>query len=205
MSSREPDHDLVAERALVARLRVGNDDAGFEQLVRQFGGRMHAAIRRVLGNEEEARDALQDAFLAVHRGIATFAGDARLSTWLHRVALNAALMRLRHRRCRPETSLDELLPTFTDDGHHHEPPCPFGDQATQQLETEENRVRVRAAIDSLPPTYREIVLLRDLEELTTDATAELLGISGNAVKIRLHRARQALRTLLEPYMSGGSL
>lgn len=201
MSSREPDSDLVAERSLVARLRTGGDDAAFELLVRQFGGRMYAAIRRVLGNEEEARDALQDAFLAAHRGISTFAGDSRLSTWLHRVALNAALMRLRHRRCRPESSLEDLLPTYTDDGHHSEPPCPFGDVAQRQLETAEDRARVRAAIDSLPPTYREIVLLRDLEELSTDATAELLGISGNAVKIRLHRARQALRTLLEQHFA----
>ncbi len=195
MRSRDNDHG--DEAALLAALRRG-EPGSHELLIRRHGARMLAAARRVLGHEEDARDALQDALLSAFGAIGSFAGGSQLSTWLHRIAVNAALMKLRHRRSRPEASLDELLPQFLDDGHHQEPPCPFGDRASALLQAGEHRALLRAAIDELPANYREILLLRDLEELSTTTTAELLGITENAVKIRLHRARQALRTLLAP-------
>lgn len=185
-----------SEQVLLARLRRGDDDA-FAIVVRDQGRQMLATARRLLGNEEDAREALQEAFVAVFRSIASFAGNARLATWMHRVVVNTALMKLRRRRCRPECALEDLLPRFSEDGHHLEPPCPRSGRPELDLQREENRTIVRNAIDQLPATYREVVLLRDIEELSTGEVSEVLGITANAVKIRLHRARQALRTLLE--------
>ena len=189
------------ETHLLERLRAGEDEA-FEQLVRDHGGRLLAVIRRYLRNEEEARDALQETFLSAFKALDSFRGSARLSTWLHRIAVNTALMRLRGKQRHPEASIEELLPTFKEDGHHtlHIKPWRLG--AQEILERAELRRQVRVSIDSLPENYRNVLLLRDIEELDTAETAALLGITANAVKIRLHRARQALRTLLAPQMTG---
>lgn len=188
------DHADHADQALVASLRAGDPDA-FE--VRRHGGGMLASARRLLGNEEDGREVLQEALLAAFRAIGTFEEKSRLATWLHRIVVNAALMRLRSRRCRPECSIEDLQPKFREDGHHLEPPCPWSAEAEASLLRAERRALVRAAIDDLPPAYREVVLLRDIEGLSTEATGQLLGISANAAKIRLHRARLALRTLLD--------
>jgi RNA polymerase sigma-70 factor (ECF subfamily) len=184
------------EAALVARLRDG-DDAAFETLVREYGGRMLATARRFVGSDDDAQDVLQEAFLAAFRAIDGFAGTARLSTWLHRIVVNTALMRLRSRRRRREESIDGLLPRFDEDGHWVEPAAPWDASTDELVEREETRATVRRAIDRLPANYRTVLLLRDVEELDTDETAALLGVTANAVKTRLHRARQALRTLLE--------
>src|SRR5689334_12202553 len=101
--------------ALVAGLRAG-ESATFDVLIRQYGGRLLAVTRRILGNDDEAREAVQEAFVAAFRARQQFHGDARISTWLHRIAVNAALMRLRSKKRRPEESIDELLPTFQADG-----------------------------------------------------------------------------------------
>jgi RNA polymerase sigma-70 factor (ECF subfamily) len=188
------------DAALVAGLRAGNADA-FEALVRRFGGPLLRLARRFLNNEEDARDALQDAMLAVYRSIASFEGTSMLSTWLHRIVVNACLMRLRAKRRRPEdTNVDALLPTFADDGHQATPSVPWRDSPDALLEREETRTLVREAIAELPDAYRIVLLLRDIEEKSTEETAAILGITANAVKIRLHRARQALRTLLDRHM-----
>ncbi|HEX5050692.1 MAG TPA: sigma-70 family RNA polymerase sigma factor [Planctomycetota bacterium] len=184
------------ELLLVQALQRGCDDA-FARLVRQHGPQMFATARRLLGNEDDARDCLQEMFLSAFRSIGAFEAKSRLTTWLHRIVVNTALMKLRSRRCRPECGIEDLLPGFTDDGHHLEPPCPWSGQALLALQSAESQVLVRQAIDQLPPTYREVVVLRDIEGLSTEATARLLGATVNAVKIRLHRARQALRTMLD--------
>ncbi len=190
------------ETALLARLRAGEEGA-FETMVRAFGGRLLAAARRLLGNEEDARDAVQEAFLSAFRALGRFEGEARLSTWLHRIVLNASLMRLRTRRRRPEVSIDELLPRFLEDGH-------AADAAQEwklpldAVARRETRDLVRRSIDRLPDSYRSVLLLRDVEELDTDETARLLGLSVSAVKTRLHRARQALRALLDAHLRGSA-
>lgn len=186
----------VGDAVLVERLRGGYPQA-FELLVREYGGRMLATARRLVGTDDEARDVLQEAFLAAFRAIDTFAGAARLSTWLHRIVINAALMRLRSRRRRREESIDDLLPRFDDEGHWAEPASRWDTSTDVLLERGETRAMVRKAIDRLPLNYRSVLLLRDIEELDTDETASLLGVTPNAVKTRLHRARQALRTLLQ--------
>jgi RNA polymerase sigma-70 factor (ECF subfamily) len=193
-TAARPAPDLDAP-AFVARLRGGDEDA-FAALVRATSARLLAVARRMLGNEDEARDALQDAWLAAHRALPEFRGTARVSTWLHRIVVNAALMKLRSRRRRPEASLEDLLPDFDAQGcRHEEPPASLPD-AERALESRRTLERIRSAADRLPPLYREVFVLRDVEELDTAEVAALLGVGEGVVKIRLHRARQALRTLL---------
>lgn len=190
--------DDAQEVELLAGLRAGDPQA-YEILVRTYGGRLLAAARRILHSEEDAHDALQDAFLSAFRAIGSFQEGARVSTWLHRIVVNAALMKLRTRRRRPEESIEELLPTYLEDGHRENPGPAWKENTETLLGRQEVRAAVRECIDRLPEAYRTVLLLRDIEELDTEETARLLEVTPNAVKIRLHRARQALRTLLDPH------
>ncbi len=176
--------------------------AAFEAIVRSHGARLLATARRLLANDEDARDAVQDAFLSAVRSLDRFEGEARLSTWLHRVATNAALMKLRARRRSRERPIEELLPSFLLDGHHSERVLAWEEPCDLVLQRQESRDLVRASIERLPVDYRVVLVLRDLEGLDTKEVAGLLDISTDAVKTRLHRARQALRTLLDPYGRG---
>jgi RNA polymerase sigma-70 factor (ECF subfamily) len=189
------------ETGFLAALRRG-DEGAFERLVREYGGRLLAVSRRFLRNEEDARDALQDAFVSAFRSLDRFEASSRLSTWLHRIVVNSCLMKLRSRRRHPEDAIEDLLPKFLEDGHAAVPSVPWRGSVEELLEIGETRALVRAAIDRLPDSYRTVLLLRDIEELDTEETARLLGVSGNAVKVRLHRARQALRELLDPALRG---
>jgi RNA polymerase sigma-70 factor (ECF subfamily) len=188
-----------SERDLVSRLRRG-DEGAFEHLVREHGGRLLAVARRFLREEEEARDAVQECFLSAFRAMDRFDQASRLSTWLHRIVVNACLMRLRTRRRKPEEPIEDFLPKFQADGHQVSHPTPeWEGSAETLLARSETRSIVREAIDRLPDSYRAVLLLRDIEELSTEEAARSLGVTENAVKIRLHRARQALRGLLEPH------
>lgn len=187
--------DVVDEKALLAGLRAG-DEGAFETMVRVFGGRLLAVARRFTGNDEDARDVVQAAYLSAFRGLNEFEGACQLSTWLHRIAVNTALMHLRSRRRRPEDSIDVLLPAFQQDGHHVEQFSDWGAPADQLLEQRETRATVRACIEQLPDNYRTVLILRDIDELSTQEVAEMLMMTPTAVKVRLHRARQALSTLL---------
>lgn len=186
------------DAALVARLQRGDADA-FETLVRTHSSRLLSVARRFLPNEHDAQDALQDAFIRAFRAIGTFEERAQLHTWLHRIVVNSALMKLRERRRRPEESIDDLLPAFAADGHQASESRDWSDAV---LERKESARVVRQAIARLPEQYRVVLMLRDLEERDTTETAALLGTSSNVVKVRLHRARQALRTLLDREFSG---
>jgi RNA polymerase sigma-70 factor, ECF subfamily len=189
------------DSALLERLRAQDADA-YAELVRANTGRMLAVARRLLRCDSEAEDAVQEAFLQAHRALPRFEGQARLSTWLHRIVVNACLMRLRKRRNRDEVPIDELLPRFQDDGHRADPTGPWPQDALALLEQRDVRAAVRAAIDRLPERHRCVLLLRDIEGQSCEEVAEQLGIRADAVKMRLHRARQALRTLLDPQLAG---
>lgn len=189
----------VDEKALLERLRAG-EDAAYEELVRDYGGRLLAVARRFLRNEEDARDAVQDAFLSAFRSIDRFEGNARLSTWLHRIVVNAALMKLRTRRRRPEQSIEDLLPSYQEDGHMEPSPSPWREAQQGGAEARELADLILRCIEQLPDPYRNVLMLRDIEDLDTQETAEIMGISAGAVKTRLHRARQALRGLLAPHL-----
>jgi RNA polymerase sigma-70 factor (ECF subfamily) len=195
MASTTPVDD---EATLIAQLRAG-EEAAFEQVVRLYGGRLLAVARRIVGSDEDARDVVQDAFLNAFKSLDRFEGNAKLSTWLHRIAVNAALMKLRTRRRKPEQSIETLLPAFLDDGHHEERFKSWDEPIDKIMERKEARDLVRRQIDALPESYRTVLVLRDIEGLDTEETANMLGLSVNATKIRLHRARQALRSLLAPH------
>ena len=186
-TSANPDADLVA------RLKHG-DDAAFELVVRTYGGRLLAVARRLLGNDADAQDAVQDSFVRAFKAIKGFEERAQLYTWLHRIVVNTALMKLRERKRRPTDSIEELLPDFLSNGHQTVASREWSDAL---LERKETAALVREAITRLPDQYREVLVLRDIEDKDTAETAELLGTTPNAVKVRLHRARQALRTLLD--------
>ena len=184
--------------AFVDSLKKG-DAAAFERLVRDHAGRLLSVARRLLRSEDDAQDALQDAFLSAFRALERFETRARLSTWLHRIVVNASLMKLRRRQRKPEESIEDLLPKFKDDGHHADPPGPW--RESSGAERNELRQVVRESIDRLPETHRTVLLLRDIEGFDTEETAKLLEVTSNAVKIRLHRARLALRGLIDPTLA----
>lgn len=194
----------MSERELVGRLRAG-EEAAYESLVRQYSGRMLAVARRLLSSESDAQDALQEAFSSVFRSIGGFSGESQLGTWLHRIVVNAALMRLRSRQRRQEQSIEPLLPTFLDDGHQARPAVDWGDTPQAAMQRSETRRIVREAIDSLPEAYRTVLLLRDIDGMNTEEASAVLQIEPGAVKVRLHRARQALRTLLDEHFRTGRI
>jgi RNA polymerase sigma-70 factor, ECF subfamily len=197
----DADRSAAQDVALLERIRAG-DERACEALVRQYGGRMLAVARRFLRTEEDSADAVQDAFLSAFRSVEGFEGNSALGTWLHRIVLNACFMRLRFQSRRREVRIDDLLPPFGETGRHSRPIRPWEDHALARLSQAETRAHVRACIERLPELYREVLDLRDIKELDTEQTAQHLGINPGAVKTRLHRARQALRTLLEPFVLG---
>lgn len=185
----------IGEHELIEALRAGSDWA-YETLVRLYGGRLLAVARRFTRNDDDAQDVVQSAYLNAFRAIGSFEGHAQLSTWLHRIVVNTALMRLRSRRRKPEESLEALLPSFQEDGHHVEHVSAWEMPADQLLEQAHTKAVVRACIDRLPERYRTVLILRDIEELSTQEAADAMHTTCAAVKVRLHRARQALATLL---------
>ena len=187
---------------LLSLLRAGDDDA-YAHVVRKNTGRLLALARGFLRNEDDAADAVQEAFLSMCKSLDRFEGNSSLATWLHRIVVNNCLMKLRSKSRRKSYSIDELLPTFDDTGHHAKPISAWTETSRDSLAIDEARRQVRACIDDLPEDYRAVLLLRDIEEFDTEQTASILGVNPGAVKTRLHRARQALRTLLVPYMEQG--
>ncbi len=176
---------LFTEPELVARLRTG-DGAAFAHLVRTHSGPMTAVARRFFGDSIDATEAVQDALVSAFRALPAFEGTAALGTWLHRVTVNACLLKIRGRK------RARLVPL---EGDAPAPDTDAGDSALARAETCE---RVRAGVEQLPAAYRAVIRLRDLEGLSTEETAARLGTNCGAVKTRLHRARQALKAVLGP-------
>jgi RNA polymerase sigma-70 factor (ECF subfamily) len=187
----------TSDETLAARAAAG-DEPAFEELVIRYQARAFRLARRLTGNDGDAQDALQETFLQVHRGLPAFRGEARFSTWLYRIATNAALMQRRARARRPAESLESYLPRFDAAGQHAatsaelQAPC----RAEEILDRQVLAAKARAAIDRLPDLYREAFVLRDLEELPTEEVAEILGLETATVRQRVHRARLMLRGYL---------
>jgi len=203
MDGEPPDAAELDEEALLEGLRRG-DDGAFEQLVRSLGGRMLAVARRLLRSDADAEDAVQDGFLQAFRKIDTFEGGSKVSTWLHRIVVNAALMKLRKQKRTHEVSMEDLLPRFMEDGHRIDATGPWEVTPEDVVHRQELQQLVHEKIDQLPDSYRTVLVLRDIEQRDTAESAELLGLSVNATKTRLHRARQALRALLDPHLRGAA-
>lgn len=172
----------------------------FETAVRKNLPRMLATATRILRDPVEAGDAVQDACLQAHRNLDQFEGRSDIGTWLHRIAVNAALARLRKRKSLREEGLDEHLPEYDQYG------VLLGDPNWREVTPEsllmraETRQIVRETIDQLPESYRIVLILRDIEELDTAEAAEALDCSSGSIKTRLHRARLALKKLLHPIL-----
>lgn len=188
----EPSDETLAARA------AAGDEPAFEKLVVRYRSRVYRLARRLTGDDGDAQDALQETFLQAYRGLARFRAEARFSTWLYRVATNAALMQRRARSRRPAESLEAHLPRFDASGTHAatpdelQAPCHVEELVDRRLLAE----KAQAGIERLPDLYREAFVLRDLEELETSEVAEVLGLEPAAVRQRVHRARLLLRGYL---------
>jgi RNA polymerase sigma-70 factor (ECF subfamily) len=189
----------ATDAELVARAQA-KDFAAFEELLDRYEDKVFRLAYRFVRNETEAQEILQDTFLSIWRKLGTFKGDAQFSSWLYRVAANAALMRLRAQRRHPEISTEELPVGFLDNnGQLPAAGENWARRPDDQLQSEELRDHIQQAVDALPELYRTVFLIRDVEGLSTEETAEVLGISVPTVKTRLHRARIALRDAIGTY------
>jgi RNA polymerase sigma-70 factor, ECF subfamily len=195
----------TTEAALIARLRRRDTEA-LEILMERHAARVYRVAFGITRNDADAEEVVQDVFLSLFEKIAAFEERAALGTWLYRVATNTALLRRRGKRLELEVSLEDQLPTFRDDGHRAGERsfllADWSASAEDGLLSDETQALVRRAIDMLPPHYRAVVMLRDVEELSNEETAEILGEPVSSVKSRLHRARMALREQLTHVMSG---
>jgi len=188
---------VLDEAKLIEGLKAQNE-ASFEELVRLHGPWMLALTRRYLATEADAEDALQDAFVSVFRSIGAFAGGSRLTTWLHRVAINAALMRLRSRRRRPEVLLEEKEFDLVRRGPSKAAP-PSGAEAMVRREL---RDVAEASLARLPEDCRVVVRLRDGEGMELREIGRVLGIGLSTLKSRLRRGRLAVRAAVVAHMEG---
>jgi RNA polymerase sigma-70 factor, ECF subfamily len=197
-----PSKIVKSDEAVLVSAAKNGDTSAFEELVNRYERKIFRIAKNITGNQVDAEDAMQDAFLKAYTHLGEFQGDSRFYTWLVRIAANESLMRLRKRRPN-HFSLDEplehegdLMPRDLEEWR----PNP-----EQQYSKSELKEIVDEMIESLPPEFRVVVLLRDIEELSTEDTAATLGISVSAVKSRLLRARLKLREKLDRHFRGGRL
>ena len=181
------------ESSLVAQAKAG-DQAAFSELVTHYERKIYRLAKNITRNDEDAEDVLQDAFLKAYTHLDNFKGDSKFYTWIVRIAVNEALMRLRKRKTDRTVPLDE--PVELGEETVAREIAVWEDNPEQRYSKEEWRSILDAAVDDLKPDFRTVFVLRDIEELSTEETAETLGISVPAVKSRLLRARLALRETL---------
>jgi RNA polymerase sigma-70 factor (ECF subfamily) len=172
------------------------DRTAFREIVRRHKDHVFRVALRLTRDEALAQDATQDAFLQVFRKIDQFEANAAFSTWLHRVAANAALMRMRALKRRHEAPLVQASPSFTAPGDLADPPDEDSPAIDDGVSTRELALHAARAVEALPDVYRSIFVSRELEDLSTEEVAERFHITASAVKTRLYRARVALRRSL---------
>ncbi len=199
--SAELANNLPTDEVLVDRFRAG-DRRAFEELVRRHRSRIYHLALRMTKNEQEALEIVQETFLSAYRKLPEFRGESAVGSWIHRIAANFALMRLRHKKVVDE--VEEPLETedgkFRPDGHWDEGPAGFwGRRADDIVLDTELRGQINTAVDALPDSYRAVFLLRDIEGLSYDEIADALQTTVPAIKSRLHRARLSLRERLAHY------
>jgi RNA polymerase sigma-70 factor, ECF subfamily len=181
------------ESALVIRAKAGDDEA-FSELVRHYERRVFRMAKQITQNDDDAEDVLQETFLKAYTHLDNFQGNSKFYTWLVRIAVNEALMKLRKRRSDRTVPLDEPIDTGEDEMVREI--AVWDEDPEQSYSREELSEILSQAIDSLKPAYRTVFVLRDIEELSIEETAEALGLSISAVKSRLLRARLQLREKL---------
>jgi len=181
------------ESVVVAQAKAGDQNA-FSELVNRYERKIYRLAKNITRNDEDAEDVLQDAFLKAYTHLDNFKGDSKFYTWIVRIAVNEALMRLRKRKTDRSVPLDE--PVELGEETVTREIAVWDDNPEQRYSQEEWRRILDEAVDGLKPDFRTVFVLRDIEELSTEETAETLGISVPAVKSRLLRARLALREKL---------
>jgi RNA polymerase sigma-70 factor, ECF subfamily len=193
------------DERLAARAAAGEESA-FETLVSRYQARVYRLACRLTADDGEAKDVLQETFLAAYRGLPGFRGESRFSTWLYRIATNAALMHRRARARQPAESLEQFLPRFDGNGIHAAEPADLlaASRADEVLDRKLLAGKAREGLERLPDIYRDAFVLRDLEEMTTAEVADLLAIDAAAVRQRVHRARLMLRGYLGKLVGGQS-
>jgi RNA polymerase sigma-70 factor (ECF subfamily) len=190
----------LTDLELVNQAKGGSLDA-FSELVSRHERKILRLTQHITGNREDAEDALQDSFLKAFSRIGQFQGDSQFYTWLVRIAVNESLMRLRKRRAHPTVSLDE--PIQTEDDFLPREHADWDDDPERHYAQQELREILDSAVQSLPPIFRAVFVLRDLEEMSTEETAQMLDLSVPAVKSRLLRARLQLREKLSKHFRRG--
>jgi RNA polymerase sigma-70 factor (ECF subfamily) len=184
------------ESELVTRARQG-DNRAFSTLVKQYEAKIFRLAQHITQNREDAEDVLQETFLKAYEHLDQFQGNSKFYTWIVRIAVNQALMKLRRRRTDKSVSLDETIDTGEDTVTREV--AAWDEDPEQRFSREELAEILDTAVQDLTPTYRSVFLLRDVDDLSTEETAEALGISIPAVKSRLLRARLQLREKLTRY------
>jgi len=185
------------EAQIIASILAGNTHE-FHDLIRPHERSVYIMALSLLHDEADAEDAAQEAFLKAFRNLAHFRGESKFSTWLVSIALNEARSRLRSKKTMKMESLDE-----PSEGQGHVSPALLRDWReipSEVLERQELRLLLQQAVTDLPLIYREIFLLRDVEELSVNESAEVLGITVASAKVRLHRARIMLQKKLVPQL-----
>jgi len=183
----------IEEGTLVAQSRQG-DTVAFGELVKRYEGKIFRLAQHVTQNREDAEDVLQETFMKAYEHLNQFKGDSKFYTWIVRIAVNQALMKLRRRKTDKSVSLDETIDTGEDTVTREI--AAWDENPEQQFSREQLGGILDTAVQSLEPPYRSVFVLRDIEELSTEETAEALGLSVPAVKSRLLRARLQLREKL---------
>jgi RNA polymerase sigma-70 factor, ECF subfamily len=193
MSSIAPQLENNEEQGLVDRARAG-DASAFTELVEKYERKIFRLAKNITQNDEDAEDVLQEAFLKAYSNLDSFQGQSKFYTWLVRISVNEALMKLRKRKSDRTVSLDE--PHETEEDTVTREIAVWDDDPEKKYSRDELKEILDRAVDSLKPGFRTVFMLRDIEELSTEETAEALGISVPAVKSRLLRARLQLRERL---------
>ena len=188
------------EAEYIRRIRAGEKHL-FHDLIRPCERSIYFLLFSLLGNEADAEDAAQETAIKVYRNLHLFRGESQFRTWVLSIARNEGLGRLRKRANRREDSLDAGM---EEQGGDFTPAIltSWREVPTEALERQELATLLRTAIDELPENYRNVILLRDIEEMDGQETAAVLGISEGAVKVRLHRARAMLQRNLAPKLKG---
>jgi len=184
------------EASLVHALKSG-DESSFECLVREYGGYLMTITRRYLKSEADVQDSVQDTFLQAYQSFATFEGRSSIKSWLHRIAVNTALMRIRSKDRRPEALIDDTPSLFDEEGNRLESEAEFLNSIESDVIDKQSKESIRNHINELSELPRKLLMLRDIEGYSTDETAELMNMSVTAVKTGLHRARRALKQAIQ--------
>jgi RNA polymerase sigma-70 factor, ECF subfamily len=192
-----------SDETLAADAAAG-DVRAFEALVERYQGRIYRLVCR-LTSDTEAPDILQETFLQVYRHLPTFRGESQVGTWIYRIATNASLMARRARSRRPTESLEAFRPRFDEQGTHVDTPAQLlvALRIDERMDRDALAEHARAAIARLPDVYRDALVLRDLEELSTAEVATALGVTPAAVRQRVHRGRVMIRGYLQ-HLAGGT-